>query len=213
MKSFKQTRKSLIPFLGKGNNMSNRKERGCPNCSPNGKLYFHLEYSDRPTFDEMKKAVYENVSSDQIGSEPSLDKIMTLYHVNNLDQGRETRKVWECQNCRFTLPYHPKVRIKKIGKAQEARVEYFKKAVFEHDAFGDQEKYEIKVFDVERKDDLIFLKITTGMKNDDHTMASVFCRPTRLIMITQNGGCQLLNAKKGEKTKGVWNCVHALIER
>ena len=193
--------------------MKNRKETRCPNCCPNGKAYFDLEYSAEATFDEMNKAVYENVPSDQIGSEPTFDKIISLYHANSLDQGRSTRRVWECSNCRFTMPYHPRVRIKKIGKCQESRVEYFKKAVFDHDAFGDQEKYEIKAFDVERKDDLIFLKITTGMKGDDHTMASVFCRPTRLIMITQNGGCRILNAKKGQKTKGAWNCVHALIER
>lgn len=93
------------------------------------------------------------------------------------------------------------------------------KARILHANYGPSASYEIKRFEItlpKEGDDLAlaFLITETGMKNDEGTLASCFCRDHRVIMIGRNGGTELLNPKKKGRTinRGLWHVLHNCVE-
>lgn len=68
-----------------------------------------------------------------------------------------------------------------------------------------RDEYEIKAWEVSFwENGTVWLRVVTGRKNDEHTMASVFCRDYRYITITRRGAVALHNAvdKRTSKAKG-----------
>ena len=61
----------------------------------------------------------------------------------------------------------------------------------------------------------IYLVTEFGSENDEHTMASVFCRDFRIFSIGKKGAITLLNGEKTGRRKdnyryGLWEAVHSL---
>ena len=74
-----------------------------------------------------------------------------------------------------------------MTKYQEKAIERIKRYIEEHDLRGDE--YEFKEFTVEETDyGTVIVYSVTGLKNDEGTMAAVFCRRRRLIFIGVRGG-------------------------
>jgi len=72
---------------------------------------------------------------------------------------------------------------------------------------------DVKQLEIDDKDDdLVFLVIEIGGRDDEGTMAAVFCRDHRHIVIGKRGGCELLNPVKKGRTinRGIWHCVNNL---
>jgi hypothetical protein len=71
---------------------------------------------------------------------------------------------------------------------------------------------ELKKFEVSHFPDcpLTFVIVEVGMPNDEGTMASVYCRDYRHIVIGRHGGLKLMNAKNKRRSQGWFNAVHAL---
>lgn len=82
--------------------------------------------------------------------------------------------------------------------------------IFKSESHSIPEKYEFKRCELSQCGSMVYLYTVVGLKGDEGTMASIFCRDTRHIMIGKNGGCRLLNARQSSKAKGFWNCVHRL---
>lgn len=57
---------------------------------------------------------------------------------------------------------------------------------------------------------LVFLNIEVGMIGDENTMASIFCRDSRLISIGPRGALELLNAKLKKNSRGWFWTIHGL---
>lgn len=76
-----------------------------------------------------------------------------------------------------------------MTKYQEKAVERIKRYIEEHDLHRNDERYEIKEFSVEETDyGTVIVYSVTGLKNDEGTLASVFCRNIRHIFIGKRGG-------------------------
>jgi len=76
-----------------------------------------------------------------------------------------------------------------MTKYQEKAVERIKRYIEEHDLHGNDERYEFKEFTVEETDyGTVIVYSVTGLKNDEGTMAAIFCRRRRHIFIGKRGG-------------------------
>jgi len=76
-----------------------------------------------------------------------------------------------------------------MTKQQEAMVERIKRYIEEHDLHRNDERYEIKEFSVEETDyGTVIVYSVAGLKNDEGTMAAIFCRNIRHIFIGKRGG-------------------------
>ncbi len=76
-----------------------------------------------------------------------------------------------------------------MTKYQEKAVERIKRHIEEHDLHRNDERYEIKKFSVEETDyGKVIVYSVTGLKDDEGTMAAIFCRRRRLIFIGVRGG-------------------------
>ena len=73
-----------------------------------------------------------------------------------------------------------------MTKSQEMVLERVKKAIPEKFLYN--ENYEIKEFNVEEYDHFISVYACTGLKEDEGTMAAVYCRETIHIFIGKRGG-------------------------
>jgi hypothetical protein len=102
--------------------------------------------------------------------------------------------------------------------AQERIVKSLKQDILAHDSHGPGNEYEYKHWEVTEEADLVFVLSQVGRKGDEGTMAEVFARTTRHIMIKQNGCCMLLNAKPRRKghpnptVKGYSRCLYWVTE-
>lgn len=86
-----------------------------------------------------------------------------------------------------------------MTKQQELTVQKIKKYIEENDLFKNNSDYEFKEFSVTETDyKTVIIYSITGMKNDDGTMAAIFCRNTRHIFIGERGGlrCSMWDSKK-----------------
>lgn len=86
--------------------------------------------------------------------------------------------VWECQNCHVVLPRQKrKARVERMTPAQVAALEEFKREFIRAHAGHRQDEYEIKTESqsLMSTGDVAYV-IELGRKNDENTMASVFCR-------------------------------------
>lgn len=115
-----------------------------------------------------------------------------------------------------------------LTPAQQKVIDRLQKDLLEMYSYGTGENYEYKQWEITPSHVAsfkhVFLVAVIGMKNDEHTMASLFCREKRHICVGPNGGVSLLNAgrfvkdKEGNlkrvprksNTDGYWNCVHSL---
>ena len=95
------------------------------------------------------------------------------------------------------------------------------------DFYGGPEEYEVKKFEVSQPgasdfDDLrrsrggrvsckpIFVYIVTGMRNDDGTMASVFCRKKRHLCIGPRGGISASSMdRKGFRSVSLFDAMNS----
>ena len=93
----------------------------------------------------------------------------------------------------------------KITNRQIRMVENVYRYVKEGDLHDNPDRYEIKKFEInplEYGSELLELYIETGLKNDENTMASVFCRKVRQIFLGPNGGMKAYRPKTGGKLRG-----------
>ena len=70
----------------------------------------------------------------------------------------------------------------------------------------DKEKYEFKRWEVEECGNAIAVVSETGMKNDEGTLAAVFCRDYAFIFIGKRGGAWYYN-KRGTKKRFGWYSI------
>jgi hypothetical protein len=76
-----------------------------------------------------------------------------------------------------------------MTKQQEIMVERIKRYIEKHDLFNNDPRYEFKEFSVEETDyGTVIVYSVTGLKNDEGTMAAIFCRNKRHIFIGKRGG-------------------------
>ena len=81
-----------------------------------------------------------------------------------------------------------------MTKSQERAITNLRRCV-EKDYLYD-EQYEIKRWEIEElKYGKISVVFTTGLKNDDGTLASIFCRDTGHVFIGKKGGMCCYNTK------------------
>jgi len=76
-------------------------------------------------------------------------------------------------------------------------VERITKNFLSNTSYGDKTGYEIKKNEVKDENGLVFLYLVTGMKNDDGTMAAIFCRVRGHFMITKRGKVEVLSMESG----------------
>lgn len=69
---------------------------------------------------------------------------------------------------------------------------------------------EVKESKVEVRDHFVALTLEVGMVGDEGTMASIYCRDRRVLVIGPRGGLTLLNAKDESKNTGWFEAVHGL---
>jgi hypothetical protein len=71
---------------------------------------------------------------------------------------------------------------------------------------------EVKKFEVSSREgtNQTFVVIEIGMVGDEGSLASVFCRDYRHIVIRKRGGLTLLNPKNKKFSRGWFHAVHAL---
>jgi hypothetical protein len=76
-----------------------------------------------------------------------------------------------------------------MTKQQARVVEQIKRWVKERDLYSDEEHYEIKKLEVEETEEgTVRFYCITGRKEDEGTLAAVFCRKRRHIFIGKRGG-------------------------
>ena len=76
-----------------------------------------------------------------------------------------------------------------MTKYQKIMVERIKRYIEKHDLFNNDPKYEFKEFNVKETDyGIVIVYSVTGLKNDEGTIAAVFCRTKRYIFIGKRGG-------------------------
>lgn len=91
-----------------------------------------------------------------------------------------------------------------MTKYQEKAIEKIKRYIEEHDLHRNDERYEIKEFSVEETDyGTVVVYSVTGLKNDEGTMAAIFCRTRRHIFIGKRGG--LKSSKWDSEKKKIIN--------
>ena len=79
--------------------------------------------------------------------------------------------------------------VDKMTRQQEIMVKKIKHYIEKHDLFNNDPKYEFKKFTVEETDyGTVIVYSVTGLKDDEGTMATVFCRTRRHIFIGVRGG-------------------------
>lgn len=76
-----------------------------------------------------------------------------------------------------------------MTKQQEIMIEKIKRYIEKYDLFNNDSKYEFKEFTVEETDyGTVHVYSVAGLKNDEGTMAEIFCRTIRHIFIGKRGG-------------------------
>lgn len=91
-----------------------------------------------------------------------------------------------------------------MTREQGRAVEYLRDQIIRHDGHSDND-YEYKRFDVrdvEPGGHYVFVVSEVGLKGDEGTLASIYCRTHRHISIGPRGGLTLLNAKHKSKRQG-----------
>ena len=97
----------------------------------------------------------------------------------------------------------------KLTKSQDEALRTISLGVFNHDASGEDKDYEYKRFDAEIIEGTRLLSVVTevGLIDDEGTMAEVFARTRRHIIVGPNGGMELCNPAKFTKRNGTWRKV------
>lgn len=106
-----------------------------------------------------------------------------------------------------------------MNTTQEKAVEFVKGNILQKLYSSTSDAYEIKKFEVTehnhktfrgKEKTLVFIIVETGLKGDEKTMASIFAREYRHLLIKERGGVELLNAKKSSQKHGWFNAYYAL---
>lgn len=97
----------------------------------------------------------------------------------------------------FTVP---------LTQAQQKALHWLKRELMYHQAggrIGTQDRYEFKQWDVTvLPTGTAFLVSEIGLKGDEGTAASIFCRDHRHIAIGPRGGMRLVNARHPSRARG-----------
>jgi len=73
--------------------------------------------------------------------------------------------------------------------SQKKAVEWFKREFFDYNSHVTKEDYEYKEWEVQDHDyGMVSIVAEVGMKNDEGTMAAVFCRARKHVFIGKKGG-------------------------
>ncbi len=104
----------------------------------------------------------------------------------------------------------------RLSIAQRKTIETLKRDIWRNDTNRSYDtpepwntgEHEVKRWEVQAEQDcaaptLVFLHSVIGRRNDEGTMAEVFCRNKRMIAIGRRGGCRLLNAARFIVVKGI----------
>lgn len=94
----------------------------------------------------------------------------------------------------------------KMTRAQEIAIDRIKHIVKEDFLYSDN--FEIKEWKVTENEYFVSLVVTTGLKNDEGTAASVLCRNTAHLFIGKRGGVRypvVRNGKIIERRFNVWH--------
>lgn len=102
-----------------------------------------------------------------------------------------------------------------LTKKQTEVIEWVRGHVLDRKYGHTAASYEIKKFEVTlplSAKGRAFLVVTTGLKNDEGTLAESLCRDHRHIMIGSSGGTELLNPKKKGRTinRGLFKVLNNL---
>lgn len=98
---------------------------------------------------------------------------------------------------------------------QKKTIELLTKAIENNDFLGKyKDDYEFKEYKVTEYEEFGYVELycVSGLKNDEGTMASIFCRRTRQIFIGKNGGLRCYdNTKKNNKGAVLRNWTDVVI--
>lgn len=86
-----------------------------------------------------------------------------------------------------------------MTKHQERAIERLRREVKEDLFFSKEEgKYEIKEFEVHENEYFVSVVFEVGLSNDEHTLASIFCRDHGQVFIGKRGGIRYPVSKNGK---------------
>lgn len=119
---------------------------------------------------------------------------------------------WRCENCGKISPRrkrNPRKASNGMTKAQvETIAEVTRRILAKNERTA--KAVEVKESKVEVRDHFVALTLEVGMVGDEGTMASIYCRDRRVLVIGPRGGLTLLNAKDKSKNTGWFEAVHGL---
>lgn len=100
-----------------------------------------------------------------------------------------------------------------MTNAQEKMLERIKKDIPEFDFYGQPDLYEIKRWEVKESTyGIVEVIFVTGLKEDEGTVANVFCRKHRQLFIGTNGGVTTCKynrkLKRTVEINGFFRCMN-----
>lgn len=103
--------------------------------------------------------------------------------------------VANCINCHAERPFYPRsTQTDKMSLAQEEMISFIKETVLDNDSHGYKHTHEYKKFEVKLLEwGTVQVLTEVGGKNDEGTMAAIFCRVRRQIFVGRKGGLTLCN--------------------
>ena len=95
--------------------------------------------------------------------------------------------------------------------AQERKIEYIKKSIIATQV-GERyaENYEFKEFKVYEEFGKVFISISFGRKNDENTMAQIYCRYYAFLSIGKRGAMEHYKKDKWTRTKYLFQAITIL---
>lgn len=99
-----------------------------------------------------------------------------------------------------------------MTKSQAKAIEKIKR-LGEDLFYGGKDNYEFKQFEVEEHDTFVYVLVCTGMKNDEGTMASIFCRDRARLFVGKKGGITYIDSKGNKKRFEGYSLLQAVIDQ
>ena len=98
----------------------------------------------------------------------------------------------------------------KLTPSQKKTLDQFRKEI-EKEMISDNVTYEFKKWEISTGyGGMIYVVSEYGLVDDEGTMASVFARDHRHVVIGKRGAIKLLNPKKKTNAHGMFYAVHGL---
>jgi hypothetical protein len=109
------------------------------------------------------------------------------------------RWAWKCYNCGKLTPRRERKAARAANgrtAAQERAIARIRKDLVAEHYGSTSSDYEVKRFEVTDREHFVTVVAETGLKQDEGTMAAVYCRRRIIVAIGPRGGVQVLNAKR-----------------